>query len=108
MRLIFVTLLGTLALASPASAKYLHLSEGKAGAQRYTRIAADITTFSYELGSCWHAGPHIVQCSMTEDARYSGKAEVVAVIALRGDKLYGHLRPGATGPVRPRFIGKLR
>src|SRR4051794_41224435 len=108
MRLIFVTLLGTLALASPASAKYLHLSEGKAGAQRYTRIAADITTFSYELGSCWHAGPHIVQCSMTEDARYSGKAEVVAVIALSGGKLYCPLRHGGAGAVPARLLWKLR
>jgi hypothetical protein len=51
-----------------------------------------------------------VQCSLTEDARYSGIFENVLVLALRGDKLYGHLLyVDEAGPNfnRPRFIGRV-
>jgi hypothetical protein len=107
LRLLFAALLGTLALAPAASAKYLHLDQAKSAAQQYAQIEADATTYSVTVGSCWHAGPHPVQCSMTEDARYSGIFKRVAVIALRGDKLYGHTLRGEERTDRRHYIGRL-
>jgi hypothetical protein len=110
IRLLVATVTGCLALASPASAKYLHLNDVKTAAQKYAQLQSDASTYSTTTGSCWHAGPHLVQCSLTEDARYSGIFENVLVLALRGDKLYGHLLyVDEAGPNfnRPRFIGRV-
>jgi hypothetical protein len=98
-----------LALTSPTSAKYLHLGDAQVGAGQLAGIEAERSTYVVSVGSCWHAGAHVVQCSFTENARVSGILKEVAVIALRGDNMYGHLLGGGVSGVveRPRFLCRL-
>jgi len=108
MRLLIATILGVLALAPPAGAKYLHLIEARPAAEQFAQIDSDESTYAVTAGSCWHAGPHVVQCTMIENARYSGIFEHVLVVALRGDDLYGHLLGAVDAPLKlPRFLRRL-
>jgi hypothetical protein len=107
MRLLVVaTLIGCLALASPASAKYLHLSEALSAAHQYVKqnYAPAAEPFTWHYGHCWRVSPHVAQCGF-EDRRSSIDLATphVAVIAVRGDKLYGHTLDFDT----PQFIRRL-
>ena len=94
MRVLIATVLGFLALAAPASAKYLHMSEGKQAAQTFNELLARVVAnHGSVIGNCWRANAHVVQCGMTQDAEYiNGPSHYVVIIALRGDRLYGHAR----------------
>jgi hypothetical protein len=110
MRLLLATTLATLAVATPASAKYLHInSEAGPASEEYWGKVVPIP--SVTLHHCWHAGPHVVQCSYTKvlwnerDKTYSPEQNGVFVIALRRNgSLYGH----TLGVDKPRWIRKLR
>jgi hypothetical protein len=106
MRLLVPTLLGCLALAAPASAKYLHLSEAQSAVHQYVPkiYAPAAEPFTWYYGHCWRVDPHLAQCGF-EDQRSSIDLAMphVAVIALRGDKLYGHTLDFDT----PQFIRRL-
>jgi hypothetical protein len=92
IRLLVATLVGCMALASPAGASYLQMSEARPAAQKYASLyGVDGAPDGAKVDTCWRAGPRVVQCGYTiiNPSQQTSPGPTV-VIALRGDWLYGH------------------
>jgi hypothetical protein len=107
IRLLVGTVLGCLTIAAPASARYLHLSEGRAAAIAYGESDGD--AIYWQLGSCWHAARHVVRCSYYVGSSLdigSGHPEraprQTLVVALRDRALWAHV---AGQPQLARRVG---
>jgi hypothetical protein len=112
LRVFAVTILALLALASPASAKYLHLNEAQSAQHQYVeKIYYEAEgPYSWVFGHCWRVNVHAAQCGFLEiaDSLALYQTPRIVVITLRGDKLYGHTLHGPDSTDKPRFIRKIK
>jgi len=96
IRLLVGIVLGCLTIAAPASASYLHLSEGRSAAQVWAQTRPGTSDIdNVRIGSCWHAVRHVVRCkfaagSLLDVDTANPWYRYTLVLALRGRDIYGH------------------